>query len=671
LDQLAGCVVKPAIEQYGKYLGRADVTLRDRQQALRVLAGAVVRSVEATADNPRHLVVFAGPSGSGKTRAGYEGSAMWDHAAGRAALEEALKGKPQEVADKLCGLSALDTASGANVLTLYIDLNNGLQYDPEIDLKSADVRLGARLAANALGWALGELVHVPQEQLLVAKVLSAILRGHLERRTSSAPPLLLVVHVDEWQLYMQKVVEKQKVDVSEVVGDIKSMFSALNSFAFNPPEDLRGMFVLLPILSGTPVLGGVQLSLTERMKRINGPLPPLSDGEALELAVELFGKAGFGEAAVRSMLASVAARVGLSDTGFMPRMLVQLCDAATCSARKKDPHTLRNIKWADCAWQLSAELREDAKRIPEAVVLLAMSGEAVEMTTVEGVPVTASTAAAVRRADEAGIVRLEEVGLQPGRFVVRLPFVLLRLRCTREFPEDLMRPLAADDRWTWDEFERLYAHFTAVRLNALLQLAGDRLAVMTLRDVIKGARGPDALLAQKVRLRGTRQVHWEEAQFMPRKSDQPEKVGRVRAAPAQDASSVEVDLRAGIFLAKAGNSLFDMRYTLEGATDAQAAVHVFVQDRHTGTDTTKVNTKEISDWYSEADNATKKWRAGTTDNVALLYFTNRKLTDPDALNEAFFRSRPRLLVVTSAELGDALTPAFVGRGVIPSNSRGG
>jgi hypothetical protein len=156
---------------------------------------------------------------------------------------------------------------------------------------------------------------------------------------------------------------------------------------------------------------------------------------------------------------------------------------------------------------------------------------------------------------------------------------------------------------------------------------------------------------------------------MPSKAVQPEKTDYILAATAQHAPAREIDLRAGIFLAMTGNSLFDMRYTLEAAAADQPTVHVFVQDKHTGTDTNKVNTQAISDWYTEADAATTKWRAGMQDFVVLLYFTNRELTDPSALSEDFFSTRPRLLVVTRAELSGALTPAFVGRGLIPRNFR--
>jgi hypothetical protein len=666
--------MKPAIEQYGKYLDDVHTTLRDRKEALQVLAEAAVRSAEAAASKPRHLVVFAGPSGSGKTRAGYEGSAMWDHPAGRAALEEALKGKPQEVAVKLCGLSGLDRASGANVLTLYIDLNNGLQYDPAIDLKSADVRLGARLAAKALGWGLGELVHVPQEQLLVAKVLSAILRGHLGLRTSSAPPLLLVVHVDEWQLYMQKVVVQQGVGVPKVVDDIKGMFSTLNSFAFNPPEDLKGKFVLLPILSGTPVLGGVRLELTERMTRVDGLLPALSEASAQELFVELVTAVGFDREQAQAVGRSVAARIGFGDTGYLPRLLIRLCDHFVESALKNqhggDENAMWHVDWVDCARKASEGL-PPADGVDRRLVLLLLTGQAIEIKVAHDDSVGPGLARVVYDADRRGLVQLRKLP-NGSFFVVEAPFLHLRAWCTmRDFPSQLLRPLSVDDAWTWNDFERLYAHFTAARLNALLEVSGDGQTVKVLRDVIKGARGLGTLLAQQVHLTCARQVHWEEKQFMPRKSDQPEKVGRVRAAPAHGAPVVEVDLHAGIFLAKAGNSLFDMRYTLEAATDAQPAVHVFVQDKHTGTDTTKVNTQEISDWYTEADTATEKWRAGTKDTVALLYFTNRELADASALGEAFFCSRPRLLVVTKAELSDALTPAFVGRGLVPQSSRSG
>jgi len=295
-----------------------------------------------------------------------------------------------------------------------------------------------------------------------------------------------------------------------------------------------------------------------------------------------------------------------------------------------------------------------------------LTGEPVEMTN-GLVEATSGIALAVRDADLRGLVRLR-TEKQTGLVRLTVPFMLLRLWCPGSmFPEDLLRPLAAEDAWTWEQFERLYAHFTAARLNALWQLGDELERVLSLRDVVKGGRGADVLLKSEVRIKGTRCVQWEANQFMKNLSDEPPRTQVVLAAPSPLGQQVMVKLDAGVFLAAKNNALFDMRYTLEGAgtQSEQASVHVFVQDKHTGTGGT-VTKDDIGDWYTAADAATKNWREGAEKTV-LVYFTNRRLISD--FDDAFLNSRPRLLVVTRAELSDALTPALVARGLIPSNTR--
>lgn len=226
--------------------------------------------------------------------------------------------------------------------------------------------LGARLAAQVLRLPLENVFDMNNQSLQglsVGNVLSAVLErveaGGCERSsaavsTGSAAPggaspvgarpvFLFVVHLDEYQVYVQDLsrmrgsgaeadLRRRRALVEHARHDFKRMLSALHRFARDPVYSRRWRIIMLPVVSGTPVLGVPLLATDELVVEF---MPPASLDRTLaeELVASVLLRtqgsslsplALLNLSDVLGGLNQDAARAAIGDTGFRPRLLVDL-----------------------------------------------------------------------------------------------------------------------------------------------------------------------------------------------------------------------------------------------------------------------------------------------------------------------------------------------------------
>jgi hypothetical protein len=243
------------------------------------------------------------------------------------------------------------------------------------------------------------------------------------------------------------------------------------------------------------------------------------------------------------------------------------------------------------------------------------------------------------------------------------------------------------------DFERIDVHLVALRVNALLTVAGATLAAkvvavdvaerrsalaideetamalraakkalsderarqeegVTAKRLMAGARGTDEVLGRRVRLRQLR-VCVEASEFLVSTTD----VAPLTAS-IMFTDGVQRPLEEAVFQCAPGNAIIDWR---DGclAADAGKPIMFAGQDKHSASETNDptVSGPELLKWYNLVVASLALYAA--TYDIVVVYVTNRRFTGDRAVLDAC----PRLLLVAADELEDHLSPTFAYRGL--------
>ncbi|OSX77932.1 hypothetical protein BU14_0127s0028 [Porphyra umbilicalis] len=347
------------------FLKSASLPLLGSDTNLNLAFDVAIHNAHVTDDDPRRFLVVKGVPGSGKTRLGYEVLRMWDDPDRLGKLAGAL-GHP------------------VHLVRLFSDFNNGGRFLEDVDGDNMAQNLGARLASQALGVPLDSVKILSGGSLTgltVANVLGVALQRmeaklHPSIPASAAggrggvhaavdPPsakmvFLVAVHLDEYQVYMSHLALCRRTKQGQMSSTdsvdyarwaFKQMLSALNHFARSSVVQDRWRVILLPIVSGTPVLGVPMLATDKLAQRLLSPaILDRTSAEQLVASVftsrclsDAFSELDGAREVVLSALRRGAARLAIGDSGFRPRLLVNLGQnargqteriAAACQAEK-------------------------------------------------------------------------------------------------------------------------------------------------------------------------------------------------------------------------------------------------------------------------------------------------------------------------------------------------
>jgi hypothetical protein len=197
-------------------------------------------------------------------------------------------------------------------LYLFVDFNNGEKFEESFDTKTRDasIRIGLRLACKH--FELG-CKKVMQSEFTgdfgLYAVLELILSDYLSQRSTDSP-VLVVLHLDEYQIYIDSFKETQGCTLEAARLYFKEMLREIGTFMRSPPEHLSGKFVVLPICTGTSALD-ITFLPTEYAKEMIS-LPPLTKDHALSIVRDAYGSNGhWTEASKKNHF-----KVVLSDTGI-------------------------------------------------------------------------------------------------------------------------------------------------------------------------------------------------------------------------------------------------------------------------------------------------------------------------------------------------------------------
>jgi hypothetical protein len=192
------------------------------------------------------FILISGGSGIGKSRARMESQHLISHA------EESVLIN--------IGPGRIDLVKAAfnDSCYIFVDFSNECKYLRKLDkMHSASVRIGARIAV-ASGIA-GEILENLPEETLNLYHLDNVMQEILHRRfkTMHRPLEAVIIHIDEYQKYIDHVQQVEKISWVDARDFFKEMLNAIGSFMSNqsnPSKQSELEFFIIPICTGTSAI---------------------------------------------------------------------------------------------------------------------------------------------------------------------------------------------------------------------------------------------------------------------------------------------------------------------------------------------------------------------------------------------------------------------------------
>lgn len=656
LNRLRGCSAPPVISQYARpFADNALYTLRGNAAAMRQLELSA-KSALKPRDEKSDVLLAEGPAGSGKTRLGFE-----------------VLRRLEEPDGALQQLLAPGDASQAIAIGLFIDFGNGLALDEDVDSSSMDANIAVRLAARYLGLSMSEVQELnggTLNGLTTAKVLRAIVDGVLERAGSSAAVpsisgVLLVIHLDEYQMYLGALTRRHKVSTKtglklptfskkKVMNCFKEMLSAINNWARDDASSAGVRVSFLPVVSGTPVTG-LDFAVTDKLTEIPFRPDRLDQDDAAALVADVVlgaAKSHVVREDIVRLLAGEEARIAMADVDYRPRFLVVLGDAISSSVNKAPAGTTIIPDWAVVVSKVlrRVPLSRKARRC-ETLAYFVLSQTRVHRDVLSDVGSKVEGVKVLESAVRSGEVETDFV--DGAYFVLRVPLVQLRRwPVAHVFPPNLFSLVSS----SWRDVEFALAYCLRARL-----APGLRTTSLKMREVFTGARGasllPDLVLALGDDVRG---VFVQSFQLFTKKATLLEnKAFHVLASRAHGTDDVEeVDVRRSVVMTCAGTMAIDLYCAVPLEPEQGGHAYILVQTKKTSNAVTVALT-DIDKWYSTVTTLTKRWRQDG-DEMIFMFFTNKRLSDDtkQLMDVQFFLDRPGLCVTSLDELNQVI-PSFM------------
>ena len=222
------------------------------------------------------FILVPGGSGIGKTRLGFE-----------------LTRLPLDVVQAQQGYADLPqveqqrlTSALQSPLYIFLDLNNGNAFCKPIDTHEASVRLGARVASRCLIGSDLSTVSEIDPSLISAFSTPAVFRRLIDAKLAELDPesvLAIVIHIDEYQFYIDKASRKLKLSLADARDHFKELLDKIGWLMREAWENwnLSGRFFFIPVCTGTSAIDVHYLRTEYRQHVVR--LSPLSREDALQM----------------------------------------------------------------------------------------------------------------------------------------------------------------------------------------------------------------------------------------------------------------------------------------------------------------------------------------------------------------------------------------------------
>ncbi|PKY48303.1 hypothetical protein RhiirA4_524867 [Rhizophagus irregularis] len=215
----------------------------DHEQALKLMLDVARSNFQGrkSLDHKNHnFLLIPGGIGIGKTRMGWKSKYLSSNLVGENddndEFVEAMK----------------------NPCYNFIDLNNGSKYiDGFDDKEDASVRIGARIALSSglvSDSRLSTLVMDTNIGLFsLSNVICEILKHHFIKNWC---PLAIIIHLDEYQVYINDIQQHQQLSWKNSRDFFKSMLKAIGSVMHgnNIEREYNGKYFIIPICTGTSAI---------------------------------------------------------------------------------------------------------------------------------------------------------------------------------------------------------------------------------------------------------------------------------------------------------------------------------------------------------------------------------------------------------------------------------
>ncbi|GAM25034.1 hypothetical protein SAMD00019534_082090 [Acytostelium subglobosum LB1] len=581
------------------------------------------KSVQA---QDQSFFLIAGGSGIGKTRAGREFASI---------PEDYFVHHNQAIADQDF-ISAMK-----NPIYCFINLANGHAFC-EIDQHPREIRIGARVALSQSTTS-KTLLGITMEHNIQALAFDGVIQQLLA--ASCNPVTAIIIHIDEYQIYIDNVTNNL---VRDIPGD--SSFEKRRTFFKEMLRVIGAHMVsntnpnhfIVPICTGTSARDIHYLPTENNLVSIS--LKPL-DSSACQPVINRYLRQN------QDMQSCQYFKVGLGDTGYIPRILIKFLQCASISREGFTDQCYQEcLNW----WK---ETGLDDKSTLQ-LLALALSYTPVKLET------TLSSGRSIEDVRRNGLLYIVPSSSISGSYSIYIPFLMLKWyhssMSKKLFPPHLLFFPSESGPWEWQHFELLFPYYLVCLITAIILASTFDERPLTLRSAFRGGYGAIELPDSVIKLFPStvlREVNTDltttKVQYVIEGSDQ--------------VYSGDYTQLGSVLVCQKNTYCIDHRTYFQDKDGN--GIHTFIQCKHMSIDTKSdlLGPKVVRTWYQNA----LDFSAPIKDTVILVMVTNKRIHNPTKLHTSFKShcaslglNNRYLVLLYQDNLSTFLSPTFAHRGLI-------
>ncbi|GET52487.1 hypothetical protein GLOIN_2v1805244 [Rhizophagus irregularis DAOM 181602=DAOM 197198] len=683
----------------------------DREQALKLMLDVARSNFQGrkSLDHKNHnFLLIPGGIGIGKTRMGWESKY----------LSSNLVGGNDDNDDFVEAMK--------NPCYNFIDLNNGSKYiDGFDDKEDASVRIGARIALSS------GLVSDSRLSTLVmdtniglfsfSNVICEILKRHFIKNRC---PLAIIIHIDEYQVYINDIQQHQQLSWKKSRDFFKSMLRAIGSVmrGNNIEREYNGKYFIIPICTGTSAID-IHFLPTEHKQEIL-ELRPLNYASAKSMFLDKYyyssGIANkddvvrglknhfinidfqdytdekfdnLSKELCKFVLDQQHFRIAMFDTGFIPKFIDDLLGPSTL----KSDFDWGNQLLTKISGRNIGNWKEEFSDM-RIVISFGLTRQPIKRDF------RLTSGLSIGELERSGLIYLSNT--KGEWYIIVMPFMLLKVLNNQLLVSNVVEPVFQDNLlliptydspWQWQNFESLYGHYQKAIIDSLIYIQEAKINSIKYKineleleqkkqeEICEIAKINRKIDLKKQELNNQINNYWQLSDIfrgvkgadtlLQRRVQlrqlkvfiEKEKFLQLTDDIAKFDKSVLCDdnvirpFNGGVFRCYQGCANIDHRWAFDSA-DSGKNLAIFSQIKYSERDsTTELSTPAIKRWYDTTMESVKNYKNDY--DVVLILFTNQKCTGK--LN---IEAMPQLLLIYPENIEKYLSLAFAHRSLVDGPS---